>query len=306
MKPLSRRDLLKLSAAGAASASVFRSASAARTKTTGEESEIGIYLNLDPQDVDGTFRQIRRLGFSKCELYTDDYSMNLVEPLNTAIDKHDVEVLAMFTLGPGPSTWDFYEGQENIGLVSKQHRGARITALKQLSNLAAACNVPMVETHAGYISENPNDPNYVETVNALKEIVGYCHEKGQTFLYHAGQESPTTLRRVVNDVGFDNQGVGFDTANLIMYDRGHPVHAVDVYGDLIKLVNAKDGLYPTGTRELGKEVQVGQGEVNFPLLMKKLKASGYSGEVIIEREATSGLQWEKDVLQSKAYLAELI
>ena len=82
----------------------------------------------------------------------------MAQPLNDAIKEYNMEVLALFTLGPGPTTWDFYEGQQNIGLVSREYREVRLQALMKLSDLAKACGIKMIETHVGYIPENPNDP----------------------------------------------------------------------------------------------------------------------------------------------------
>lgn len=268
--------------------------------------EIGIYIALDGKDVDSSFKRISELGFKTCELYTDHYGKDMAKPLKEAMHQYNIQVLALFTLGPGNTTWDFYEGQKDIGLVSKIHREARLDALIQLSELARECGIGMVETHVGFLPENPDDPNYKPIVEALKKIVGHCAKNNQQFLYHAGQESPTTLLRTMLDVGLDNQGVGMDTANLIMYDRGHPYHALDVYGKFIKLVNAKDGLYPTDPRNLGKEVPIGEGKVDFPSLFKKLKANGYTGPVIIEREGAEGTQWNKEVIEAKKFLQELL
>ncbi|MGQ9619773.1 MAG: sugar phosphate isomerase/epimerase family protein [Bacteroidales bacterium] len=268
--------------------------------------DVGIYISADGKNIDAKFKQISELGFSKCELYTNQYTPDMVKPLNEAISKYNIEVLALFTLGPGPTTWDFYKGQQNIGLVSREYRAGRIDAMIQLSDLAKSCGVKMVETHVGFIPENPNDPNYTETVEALKKVVGYCAKNDQWFLYHAGQETPTTLLRTIQDVGYENQGIGMDTANLIMYDRGHPYYSLDVYGKYIKLVNAKDGLYPINPRNLGKEVQIGMGKVDFPNFIKKLKEIGYNGPVIIERESAKGQQWEADILQSREFLRILL
>lgn len=305
MKPVTRRSFLQLSAAAAALAQLAPSRLYGTTKKI-NRTDIGIYINLNTKDMDSTFKRITDLGFMSCELYTDQYGMDMAAPLQAAIKKYNMKVLALFTLGPGPTTWDFYEGQQNIGLVSREYRDARVDAMYKLSDLAKACNVPMIETHVGYIPENPLDPNYGETVEALKKVVGYCAKNNQDFLYHAGQESPTTMLRTMTDVGYDNQGVGMDTANLIMYDRGHPIYAIDVYGKHIKLVNCKDGLYPVDPRNLGREVQISQGMVNFPTFLKKLQASGYKGPIIIEREASDGLQWEKDVCQSRDYIQSLL
>ena len=106
-------------------------------------------------------------------------------------------------------------------------------------------------------------------------------------------------------MGLDNQGVGLDTANLIMYDKGHPIYALDVYGEHLKTVNAKDGLYPSSIRQLGKEVPIGYGRVDFPRFIRKLKEMSYSGPVIIERE-TSGPQQIADIKASKVYLEKLL
>lgn len=268
--------------------------------------EVGIYIALEGKNIDSSFKRISALGFKTCELYTGHYGKDMAKPLKEAMHKYDIKVLALFTLGPGNTTWDFYEGQKDIGLVSKMYREARVDALIQLSELASECGIDMIETHVGFLPENPDDPNYKPVVEALKKVVGHCAGNNQQFLYHAGQESPTTLLRTILDVGFENQGVGMDTANLIMYDRGHPYHALDVYGKFVKLVNAKDGLYPTDARNLGKEVPIGEGKVDFPSLFKKLKANGYTGPVIIEREGAEGTQWNKEVVVAKQFLQKLL
>ena len=305
MASITRRNFIQLSVTTAVAVNLapFGYASVAHSAMN---SKIGIYTDLHNSEVDSAFMRISKLGFSRCELYTNRYEIDMAEPLNAAIKKYNMEVVSLFTLGPGPTTWDFYEGQKNIGLVSREYREVRLQALMKLSDLAKACGIKMIETHVGYIPENPNDPNYSETVEALKKIVGHCAKNSQTFLYHAGQESPTTVLRAILDVGFENQGIGMDTANLIMYDRGHPFHALDIYGKYVKLVNCKDGLYPTDTRNLGKEVQIGQGKVDFPSFIKKLKDIGYEGPIIIEREGADKGMWEKDVCQSRKFLENLM
>jgi L-ribulose-5-phosphate 3-epimerase len=268
--------------------------------------DVGIYVDLDTNDVGNTFKRISDLGFKSCELYTGKYSMDMAKPLKEAINKYNIKVLSLFTLGPGSNEWDFYGGPASIGLVSKEFREGRVDAMMQLSDLASTCGIGMIETHVGFIPENPNDPNYTETVEALRKVISRCSANNQCFLYHAGQETPTTLLRTILDVGSENQGIGLDTANLIMYDRGHPFYALEVYGKYIKLVNAKDAFYPVDPKNLGREVQIGQGKVDFPSFIRKLKETGYKGPVIIEREATKGEQWEKDVCQSREFLEKLM
>jgi len=70
-------------------------------------------------------------------------------------------------------------------------------------------------------------------------------------------------------------------------------------------VNAKDGLYPTDVKHLGKETSLGQGKVGFPRFLRRLKELGYTAPIIIECEIT-GPQLLEDLKQSKAYLEKLL
>jgi sugar phosphate isomerase/epimerase len=103
-----------------------------------------------------------------------------------------------------------------------------------------------------------HDPVYKDSVAALREVCGHCKSNGQIFLYETGQESPITLLRTIQDVGLDNQFVNLDTANLILYGKGNPVDAMDVIGNLVRGLHAKDGLFPTNPRELGREVPMSE------------------------------------------------
>ncbi len=217
------------------------------------------------------------------------------------MSRHGIEVTALFTMGPGPLAWDHRKGPPSNGLVPRPWRRARIDRLKQASDFARACGIKAIETHCGFIPEDPNDPLYDETIPAIREAAGHCRENGQTFLYHAGAETAVTLLRTIRDVGLDNQGVGLDTANGIMYGTGHPVDALEIYGQYLRAVNAKDALWPTDPIELGKEVPIGAGKVDFPRLIRKLRALNYTGPIIIEREI-SGPQQIEDIKKSKADL----
>ena len=70
-------------------------------------------------------------------------------------------------------------------------------------------------------------------------------------------------------------------------------------------MHAKDGFYPTNGSELGREVKVGDGKVNFPALLKGLKAHGFDDSLTIEREI-SGEQQAIDIHETHAYLNRLI
>ncbi len=109
----------------------------------------------------------------------------------------------------------------------------------------------------------------------------------------------------MRDVGTDNQGVNFDLANLILYGKANPLDAIELLGPHVQGIHAKDGLWPTDPKNLGEEVPIGKGKVDFPRIIARLKALDYRGAVTIERE-TSGPQQLEDVRASKVYLEGLI
>ncbi|MGH8542813.1 MAG: sugar phosphate isomerase/epimerase family protein [Gammaproteobacteria bacterium] len=261
-----------------------------------------IAIGNDPEAAIAT---VHGLGLPSCQLYVEEFEQASSARLLQSLKQHDIEADSVVVGGPGREVWDFYEGPLTIGLVPRATRPARIARMKQASDFAKACGIAAVQGHAGFIPENPNDPVYKETVVALREVVAYCRRNGQHFRYETGQETPITLVRTIHDVGLDNQGVNFDFANLILYGKANPVDAIEIFAPYIQGTHAKDGLWPTNPRELGKEVPIGQGKVDFPRLITRLKQLNYQGAITIEREV-SGPQQIADVRAAKAYLEGLI
>ncbi len=253
--------------------------------------------------------RVHELGLSNCFLsmdaYLGKYNAALAKQLGGLLEKYNVTATAAEVVGPGPLKWDFLDGPSTIGVVPRATRAARIDALKQTSDFAKMLGVPRLQTHCGFIPENPRDPLYEEAVLAIREVAVHCAGNGQDFLMETGQETPTTMSRAIKDVAQPNLGVGLDTANLILYGKANPVDAIDIIGSHVKSVHAKDGLWPTDPMKLGKEVLIGTGRVDFPQVFAKLDKLGYTGAITIEREI-SGPQQLEDVKKEKIYLQRTI
>ena len=253
--------------------------------------------------------RVKELGMTTCFLSLDDYigkfNQDLAKQLQGLFNKYGVVPTAAEVVRPGKLTWDFINGPSTIGIVPKATRTARMDALKQLSDFAKMLNVPNIQTHCGFIPENPGDPLYEETVLAIRELAAHCAGNGQWFLMETGQETPTTVSRTIKDVDKPNLGVGLDTANLILYGKANPVDAVDILGPHVRSVHAKDGRWPTDPEKLGQEVIIGSGIVDFKQVLTKLHKLGYSGAISIERE-TSGPKQIEDVKQEKIYLERIL
>jgi len=297
--PYPRRTFLKATAGAPIALSLHGAGSIARPR-------LGIVIDVAGTSTpEQTIARVHAFGFPTCQVHVGAAPPRLAGPLKDALAKYNVEATAVMTLGPGRMVWNFYEGPKTIGLVPAGTRAARIDALKRASDLAKQCGIGAVHTHCGFIPEDPSDPLYPQAVAAIKDVGNHCKQNGQTFLMETGQETPITMLRAIEGTGLDNVCVNLDTANLILYGKGEPVGAMDVLGTRVRGLHAKDGLYPTDPRELGKEVAIGKGRVNFPELVRRLRQLSYSGPITIEREI-SGPQQEADIRASKAYLERLI
>ncbi|MHB8301253.1 MAG: sugar phosphate isomerase/epimerase family protein [Acidobacteriaceae bacterium] len=279
-------------------------------ETQGQLKPMAVGLMIQPaRDPEAAIARVKELGLTNCFLSLDGYigkfSRPLAQQLSALLAKYAVTATSVEVVGPGRLVWNFWDGPSTIGLVPPNTRAARIDALKQTSDFAKMLGVPRVQTHCGFIPENPRDPLYSEVVVAIREVAAHCAANGQDFLMETGQETPTTLSRAIMDVDQPNLGVGLDTANLILYGKANPVDAVGILGKHVKSVHAKDGRWPTDPMKLGQEVPIGGGCVDFVKVFTGLRKFGYTCAITIEREI-SGPQQIADVKKEKVYLENII
>lgn len=314
MNSENRREFLKRTAAAALAAQVLPAAAraaapaagAAQAEAAGQPAPfaLGVITGIG-NDPAAAIARVKALEMPTCQVELGALDPEHIRQLGDALRANDIVCTAFGTSGPGPDIYDFYNGPLTLGLVPRTFRAQRIEKILQLSDFAKQLGVPAIRIHVGFIPEDPNLLLYREVIEALRQVVGYCRRNGQDFLYETGTESPVTLLRAIEDVGFDNQGVNLDTGNFILYGKANPVDALDMIGKYVKNTHAKDGLYPTGTRELGQEVAIPHGKVDFPRLIARLKELNYQGPITIEREI-SGPQQMADVRAERDYLRRLI
>ena len=268
--------------------------------------EIGVLVGLGGAEEE--MKKVADLGLRCCQVcswnpssWTDDVGRQLT----AARKKHGVKVSTFWAGYTGPCAWNFSQGPGTIGLVPPEHREHRVAELKAAGDFAAKFKLPSITTHVGFLPEDPADAKYAGAVEAIAEVARHCDSLGVGFLFETGQETPVTLLRTIERIGLKNLGINLDTANLILYGKGNPVDALDVFGRYVRDLHVKDGLFPTDGEHLGREVPVGEGKVDFPAVITRLKALGYTGPLTIEREI-SGTQQIADIKQAIAFLKKLI
>lgn len=155
--------------------------------------------------------------------------------------------------------------------------------------------------HAGFLPEvdHPDRPAMLAT---LTEAGRMAAEKGVTLAFETGQESALLLRLTLDELKAPNLKVNFDPANMLLYDMGDPIHAVEILAGDIRSVHVKDARRPTIPGNWGEEVPLGQGEVDIPRFLKTLKAVGYAGPLVIEREVGDQASRIRDIRHGLDFL----
>lgn len=260
------------------------------------------------EEIEPKLISLKENGFDSCQLLSwrpDAWTDSNAKALNALFEKYGITISAFWCGWQGPCDWNFYSGQLTLGLVPPDYRAMRIKNLCDGADFALKLGVTDVVTHMGFIPENPYDVNFSSFCVAVRVVAQHLKRNGQYLLFETGQETPVTMLRCFEEVGCDNLGVNLDTANLILYGKANPVDALDVFGKYVRNIHAKDGFYPTNGHDLGCEVRIGDGKVDFRALFEKLHLLGYDSFVTIEREISGDKQLE-DILYSRDYLQKII
>lgn len=266
---------------------------------------IGVINGLNESKEDHIFDRVKALGLSTCQLNIWNsayYSERLAKKVNEQSAATGVVPCALWAGYCPPTKWNFTEGPTTLGIVPEEYREKRVEELKMGADFAKLIGVPAIITHCGFIPENMTDPQYKPVVAAIADIASHCKDLGLEFWFETGQETPVVLLRVIEEIGLGNFGINLDPANLLMYGKGNPLDSLEVFGKYVRNIHVKDGMTPTNGHQLGREVQVGKGMVNFPKFVKRLREIGFDGEFIIEREIPEGEEQRKDILETVANL----
>lgn len=268
---------------------------------------IGV-IQYDLSNIDKSFKDLHDQGFGSCEINYRKSALtkDFAEQVKMASKKHYIKVTTLVGVPGSKSVWNFRQGPATIGLVPVEERADKIKVYHEMIDFCAMADIPAMHSHFGFIPEDPSSEQYKDFIKVMQELANYAKERKVMIYFETGQETPTTLIRAIKDIGTGNVFINCDLANLLMYGKANSLDAVKLFGSLIKEFHAKDGKYPDPDNpyELGAEVPIPTGEVDFPAVIAELKKQGFKGAVTIECEL-NGSQHDY-VIKTRKYLQELL
>jgi sugar phosphate isomerase/epimerase len=143
----------------------------------------------------------------------------------------------------------------------------------------------VVALHLGFVPHEAHADMYRDVIKVTRDVCDHCKSLGQALHLETGQESAASLLAFLGDVERDNLFVNFDPANMILYGSGEPIAALVEIGRYVRSVHCKDAKWAAHPgEEWGREVPLGEGDVNFERYLATLDQIGYHGPLTIERE----------------------
>lgn len=258
-------------------------------------------------DIEARFKSLHDVEMESCQLYFHSEMMDdkMAKKIIVLSQKYDIKVTTLVAV-PGNSIWNFKDGPSTIGLVPEEGREEKMKVYKEMVDFCVKAQIPAIHSHFGFIPEVMNSESYRSFISVMRDLALYAKDRGILVYFETGQETPITLIRAIKDIGTGNLFINCDLANLVMYGKANSLDAVKLFGSLIKEFHAKDGLYPdpNNPKELGREVSIPEGEVDFPGVIRELKRIGFNGSLTIEREL-GGDQTEY-IKKTRVYLQSLI
>jgi sugar phosphate isomerase/epimerase len=195
--------------------------------------------------------------------------------------------------------------QKTGGFGNPATRAERLERFAWGLDRARALGLTDLMLHAGFLPE-PGDPDRKPFLDTLGKLSALAQAKGVTIAFETGQETADLLRRTLDELKCPNLKVNFDPANMLLYDKGDPLRAVEILGPDIRSVHVKDANRTKVPGTWGDEVPLGQGQVNIKAFVRTLKKVGYRGPLCIEREVGSQEERMADVEHGIRYLRECL
>ncbi|RXH54659.1 sugar phosphate isomerase/epimerase family protein [Granulicella sibirica] len=259
--------------------------------------ELGLVFWAE-QNSAGSLGQLKSFGLTAGQLGVppEFVCKGAVEDWSSGLIAGDFAMTSAVCSYKGEDYADLATIHRSVGFTTPEYRSERIARTKEVADFGHALGIGAVSCHLGFIPNDPTEKLYVDLRDLTREICDHCAGNGQNFVLETGQESAEILLAFIANVERDNLKVNFDPANMIMYQSGDPMVALEMLSPHVISVHCKDATaINVGGGKLGAECRLGDGQVGFPGFLETLKKIGYQGLLCIEREEPDTAQRTADV-----------
>lgn len=261
--------------------------------------------SLQPADPDQLLRALDAIGIQRVQLALDPLRENpkVWGGFPALARRRGVEIVSgMFgTVGEDYTTLESIK--RTGGVVPDATWDANWRNIQAVAEIAAGLGLKVVTFHAGFLPHETSDPTFARLLERIEKIAGLFAQRGISLGFETGQETADTLASFLRQLNRPNVGVNFDPANMLLYDKGDPIRALETLGPWLKQCHIKDARRTRTPGTWGEEVPVGTGEVNWQAFFATLTALGYRGALCIEREA--GNQRVADIRAAREHLERI-
>ena len=191
------------------------------------------------------------------------------------------------------------------GFGDPETRVERLARLQWALERTRALGLTDLMLHAGFMPE-PGDPDRRAFLDTLGAVSDHAQMRGVTIAFETGQETADLLRQTLDELKCPNIKVNFDPANMLLYEKGDPIRAVEILGPDIRSVHVKDAICTKTPGTWGDEVPLGQGQANIKKFIQTLKKVGYKGPLCIEREVGNQEQRIADIAHGIEFVKQCL
>ncbi len=195
--------------------------------------------------------------------------------------------------------------KETGGFGNPATRPERLKRLEWGLERTRALGLSDLTLHAGFLPE-PGDPDRSAMLDTLAEAGDLARKCGVTLAFETGQETAELLHSTLAELRASHLKINFDPANMLLYDMGDPIKAVELLAPNIRSVHVKDARRPRTHGQWGEEVPLGEGEVDIRRFLRTLKAIGYQGPLVVEREVGDQAGRLRDVARGLDFLRQCL
>lgn len=269
--------------------------------------EVGVFTSVDA-GLGVKLEVAHELGIRTIQLHAPHRGSRTpenAEKFLARLEELGIELTAVFGGFDGESYADIPTVVETVGLVPRDTREARLKEMKEICDFARLLGCDVVALHLGFVPHDKNDPLYREVIEVTRALCDHATENDQSVHLETGQETADGLLQFIADTERDNLFINFDPANMILYGTGQPIEALKKVGKFVRSVHCKDGTWSDKPGETwGKEVPLGEGQVDMEAYLKTLLEIGYRGPLTIEREIPEEPERQKAEIQHAYNLLE--